>query len=1009
MSGPLKAALRDILDVGSRQAAGDVLGDVSAQPEALNPAINQEAMMRISQMPPGPKRDVALGTMKRFKTEQQKIRKATNQAERTPGADQNLTSVIEGRRKGTPDTTSPLHKFFQMLELPDRAVRTGISTLSQQSLSKGIEQGRTSESFHEGLRKSAGAGEPVAQSVEGIKKPLNDYLGPVGGVLNAADEVVLPGVISGIAKSGLRHAAGAIIPSLRPSYEEDMATQKDIAEKWKNSPRTTPENIGAAYQRGKQATGDLAFDLATSPWNFMGARAGVEASKALAGRLLKEVGPEAVAKAGPAVERLLATKFTPATFGKLKNVLESAGVATDRILGSFGQRGEMLNRGQMTFAGKSLSPEYGIEKAVQRAVRPVQAIRDLAVQGMTGKARTSEPLFQGLQEGRFLKANEQGARGSKELIEQQLAGKAQKVFEASKGMDAARVAEVAAPAMKPGTAAPLNIQPNEQIFLNELHRFLGTTRGEMARAGVKPLMGHPSPELTPEQFVDAFNRSAAGGFAMKGAENRLAGFMSQPVGGLSAPGVEASLARTFDQLAGGGNKMVRDAIDHVGQAGFPLVQAGLHKTVDAIQTAQSWWRSNVTARVPRYHIINAANDITQMGFAGMNNVPSWLLKARSVVAGDPNFSLTVGNRIFTGPELKELSNRLGIGLGGQERLDLALAPGKMGAGAKALAEAGGRLEAPGLGQRALEVASGRIADRAGNKLPINAAFGNEWEKIAKTALFLHELSRGHAPQVAAETAFKFLIDWGDKGKTLQVARWFVPFVNYLYKAPKMAAFALARHPARVMGLEKVVGAMSQNHAKNEEPVYRQAAESQTVRLAPYGAIASARQALGAPPVQAGTELRARARLPVGEALGLPAALATGNLGAIAESSGPLGKALYEISTGKDLLTGGDKTKKRAVIEALAPVLLSGPAQIAWNRGLSEAAGAGAPARPLGFSSKATSKEEATAADILNALGITTFETGPQTKAANVSQKYLEKWLPDAKKFQDEKKAERKRR
>ena len=1010
----MQRILRDFFDAGPEQAAGDVVSEVEQEPGALNPGIIEEAYRGFQQAGPSLKSEAARKSVGYVQKSQSEVRKGLARVEGMPKeirAEEGITperlKSLRAGAKEPVETGSLLRSIGAVLDAPDRyLIREPLSWAAGEKAG-----GESSEKFHAGMRRAAARGSAVGQLVGTLKKPVEESVGLAGGALNVLDEVLLPGAISGAAKAAGRQAAVGAIPGIGPALQAALPLLETpalaaSAKETKPSREVTAKGLSETFQKGKEATGDLAWDLIVSPLNLLGAKTGAEASKAVAARLLKEAGHRGpqLAQAVEAASNLLGSEFTPATFGKLESLLGQFGVASGRVKQAFGELGEFLNRGQFAVAGRSLEPEWGLQKkAIAAPARAVGAMQDIVFGG-----EPTRPLYQHLQESRFLKLNEQATRAAKEMESGRLRAAVRPMQARSAGIDAERAKEVAAPVINPaaGTGPMGPLTPQEHQYQQELGAWIKAQEQQLARAGLQ--LPTPERDVSPEEFLDAFINSAASSRALQGSRRRLEGFLSQPGGSVLTRGrVESSLARSFDQLTDvAGDRWIRELIQ---KAPMKPLRWMLDKTVDVLQHSQTWWKNNVTVRVPRYHIINAANDIMQMTYAGMKNPGRWLLDAARVLRGDRTFTMRVGGQVYDGAALQKMAKDLDIGLGASSRLDLALAAGgKTPIGAAKLQEVAGRGPKAGVGQRIWEAATGRIADRAGDKLPINAAFGEKWERTAKTALFLHELSRGAAPQLAAETSFKFLLDYADKGKVLQVARWFVPFSNWLSKAPRMAAYALGRSPASVQFWHKVSQSMGVEGAQNEEPLYRMQSEGETIPLSPTGAVAGAREALGAPPTPEGWELRASPRTVFSEAIAFPAALAERGFGAAAESAGPWWKMAYGLKTGKDITTDADVSPSQAIMQAVSPMVASQPWLIGANRALSEAMGPGAPARPLGFAPWYMTPGEATAQDILSALGLRTFEVGPHQRALNVEKQFLEPMESAAKKLDTERKRKSKR-
>lgn len=1045
--------LRDAQDVGSDQAQGDVLQEVAEQPEALNRDIIKDARSGMREMDRGPDRDKARADIDRVAKKQAAIRKQTKQALRKSD-DVGLNELITGHSQEEPDTESTLRKVFRAVDTAHRVgFRTPLAALSKGSWEEGKKAADTSESFHDSMRKDAAQGGLVASGFEKTKKFVGTPLGGVAGVLGAVGQ-----------------GAADVLEGNNPLSQEGVA-------RWKK-----------AQDEGQQAGEDFTADLLTDPLNLVGGSAsGGKAITNVAGRLLKsaKVAGPASERAMAAIEALTAAKFDPKTFGQVSNILESVGVPAADIARAWGKKGEFLGRSQLAIAGQEVLPKLGLGeyqggKLAQRVGQGVTGATDIAARGVAAAARKpapvpSRPLFQALQEGRFLKQNQRGARAAAALFEDQMHQEAKPIFEAAKGISEERLRDIVRFRLDPASVGQMErfaatMTPQEQAFAKNLGSYFNK-RGKqlldakvllpeqitfnehsgayVPRAFVDPTKerdllggllaarserraGKPGIlkqrtgdiamgnklgadrgiEMNPAEFVASYNKAASKSLALKGAESKFDHFLKSAPGQLSERGIDKSLARSFDQLTEGGDHAVRGLIDSFSAPGDAANAFG-HGLVDAIQTAQSWWKSNVTARSVRYHVLNAANDIQQMTYAGMTNPPQWLRAAKRVLDGDPSFTISVGGRRLSGADLLRQAQPLNIGIPDNARLDLAINSGKRSQEALELKEAAGlydpRFRARSVGGMAGEVLTGRVVDRLGDKVPMNAAFGSKWERQAKMALYLDGLSKGMAPELAAERAFQYLLDYGDKGKGLQIARWFIPFINWMSKAPAMAGRSVVKNPKAVAAWEKLYGAMGQEQ-KHEDPSYVQSRGSQSITLDPEGLISRTRIALGAPPTPKGEELRVEPRSSAGDALALPAAALSGDLaGVIGSSADPMSKLAYMLKVGRDPGTDIPVSPGKAIAQTAAPMFLAEPQRIALNRLIAEATGEGANARPLGNAGATMSPEEATAQDILGFLGLRNYEVGPQSKAVNVEREYLDKWVPEAEAVPKQKKSEKKQR
>lgn len=220
--------------------------------------------------------------------------------------------------------------------------------------------------------------------------------------------------------------------------------------------------------------------------------------------------------------------------------------------------------------------------------------------------------------------------------------------------------------------------------------------------------------------------------------------------------------------------------------------------LDAYQhLASNTWKTNVLTNRPGFHVVNTANDLMKAAGDGMTD-PRWLKKGFEAMGAhrNPGRLIQVGNRSYTAAELLALAQKEHIGLGAIGREDMIFQHG----GGRSLREIKAKAN-PTLRRRAW-AAKDKV-----NPMHSIERFTGEPIRMAH---FLWGLSKGESPAAAAARTMSVLIDYGERGPKLQVARWILPFATFLAKEPGAVAGIVARHPGRVMTMDRAIRSLGAN-------------------------------------------------------------------------------------------------------------------------------------------------------------------------------------------------------
>lgn len=445
--------------------------------------------------------------------------------------------------------------------------------------------------------------------------------------------------------------------------------------------------------------------------------------------------------------------------------------------------------------------------------------------------------------------------------------------------------------------------------------------------------------------------------------------------------------------------------------------------------ANTMKRNVLVKRLVGYHALNGWNDSLQMFGAGMNNPAEWILKARGLLKaarkGEPKAVQFLQN-----------AQRDGIAMHALDRVDLA----------------GNSQDFAHTVQELKQLAKGGNKNGVLQKIDgIGDNIASSWDDHSKLAMYMWGVDKGEPSWRAAKGAYDALIDYGDRSKGNQIARWFLPFVTYMYKfgLEGRAAEQIAARPGRIAGVARAVNDLSgdtynQTRSYIDDQGMNKALPGPLQRL--YGA---GRQAVGGSPLAPGEVTAFQPKLPWPDVYQPEMQAArwlatTGKSGSLQPAVNQLGqgsKALAETLTGHDLITGDEVNVKPfgLVPSQLAPSWVPQAAQIgekergllpnyfanyipgmspgvenALNFVINKAGGPGAPVTTLGYkrdySYDTNPNNIAWRSFIRNLTGVSVQDTMPEGASWNAAHSgTVQRALNQAKQVKKVREETRKRR
>lgn len=429
----------------------------------------------------------------------------------------------------------------------------------------------------------------------------------------------------------------------------------------------------------------------------------------------------------------------------------------------------------------------------------------------------------------------------------------------------------------------------ERKVVAAAHDVLARQRLKLKTAGIDA----PIPARTGPEAVEIAHK---GGFEIALSQNA-----KEQARMLAQKNLEREIA---NQFGGQVPEFAKSILNSTHDDAFATASRFIHKYLNAPNVARgvAWWERQANAmkrgvlmKRPGYHALNVWNDSLQMVGAGMNNPVKWLGRADDLVKAARNGDARAGRILAE-------AQKEGIAVNELARADYE---GDVVRGAKELR----RVAQGKQGKSALQQ-----VDEVGDR------FSERWENTSKLAMYLWSRDRGMPSWASARVAFDNLIDYADRGKALQVMRWFTPFITWAAKMPKLAATQIVQRPARIANIVRAVNQVSGNEY-NEPRSYIKDRETLKALPSPLRRLYSAgRQAFGGSPVAEGEAINFAPSLPYEEGFQLPRAVG-GALGAIPQAFagqdeqvreslrpllgqfGPGVRALTEMFTGKDIQTG----------------------------------------------------------------------------------------------------------
>lgn len=261
---------------------------------------------------------------------------------------------------------------------------------------------------------------------------------------------------------------------------------------------------------------------------------------------------------------------------------------------------------------------------------------------------------------------------------------------------------------------------------------------------------------------------------------------------------------------------------------------GVIRAADVLSEMGSGFKNRVLVNRPAFHVVNLVNDTMQMTVAGVNNPAGEVRRARKIleaVEKGENLAIKIGGETKTAKELLELaqSHNVATSANVEQRLQ------SFGSGRD-------------LKTKLERIASGRPPEGAYEKLTgIGGHVADEWEKRSRLALFLWGIEKGKAPAEAAAFTRRILLDYGDRGRALQVARWVAPFITWAVKAPAMVGELALTRPGRLANYKRVLHAFGDKDRVEPKEAVRERGDNLTLGPIGQGLAGSMIKGLGGTP------------------------------------------------------------------------------------------------------------------------------------------------------------------
>lgn len=246
------------------------------------------------------------------------------------------------------------------------------------------------------------------------------------------------------------------------------------------------------------------------------------------------------------------------------------------------------------------------------------------------------------------------------------------------------------------------------------------------------------------------------------------------------------------------------------------VGRNLLKALDFATSAGSAMKARLLLNRPGFHTVNMLNDTSQMVVRGVNNPIGEITRAISVAQAaekGADLSITLAGRTFDAADIVMMAKQNNVPIAGT-------AADYAGSGTG------------GLTQRLTRIATGKKPDRLYDKaLRAGETFARGWEGHSRLGLFIWGLDKGMSPTEAAKMVADTLLDYGDRGTALQIARWFMPFATWMWKAPAMTGRLLATQPGRMAFYQRALDGFA---GERVEPRQHVKERGKNIPLGPIG-------------------------------------------------------------------------------------------------------------------------------------------------------------------------------
>ncbi len=206
---------------------------------------------------------------------------------------------------------------------------------------------------------------------------------------------------------------------------------------------------------------------------------------------------------------------------------------------------------------------------------------------------------------------------------------------------------------------------------------------------------------------------------------------------------------------------------------------GVRTMLSVLNGVQNFWKGLVTAPNPMFHVRNAMSNVFNNFLAGVVNPDVYRLAVIAQRGG--NEALTIGGKDYTAKELRKVFREKGLeGFG----FFHGESPKSM------IREASERFGQQPKLSKISPIQKGR---KVGDYLETNA----------KMAHFIDRLNKGYTPEQAAESARKYLFDYGDLTEAEKKIRSLVPFYTFTRKNLPLQLENLITNPGKMSAVFKL--------------------------------------------------------------------------------------------------------------------------------------------------------------------------------------------------------------